>query len=86
MRDEIGIDKGVFFEDHYTIYSARSFFINQRLEMGVPPAIVAELVGHSIKTMERHYKNIRLKQLEPELVNVRRQQLGELDFQTFDLE
>ena len=86
LRDEIGIDKGVFFEDHYTIYSARSFFINQRLEMGVPPAIVAELVGHSIKTMERHYKNIRLKQLEPELVNVRRQQLGELDFQTFDLE
>ena len=64
----------------------RSFFINQRLEMGVPPAICAELVGHSIKTMERHYKNIRLKQLEPELVQVRRNQLSEMEFQTFDLD
>jgi hypothetical protein len=54
--------------------------------MGVPPAIVAELVGHSIKTMERYYKNIRLKQLEPELVEVRRKKLEEEDFQTFDLD
>lgn len=54
--------------------------------MGVPPAIVGELVGHSIKTMERFYKNIRLKQLEPELVQVRRNQLSEVDFQTFDLD
>jgi len=54
--------------------------------MGVPPAIVAELVGHSIKTMERYYKNIRLKQLEPTLVQVRRKQLEDAEFQTFDLD
>ena len=79
-------DKDLIFSHNYTLYSCRSFFINQRLEMGVPPAIVAELVGHSIKTMEKHYKNIRLKSMEPELVQIRRNQLGEMDFQTFDLD
>ena len=86
LKEMVQADKGILFTNNYSLYSTRSFFINQRLEMGVPPAIVGELVGHSIKTMERFYKNIRLKQLEPELVNVRRQQLGEMDFQTFDLE
>ncbi len=79
-------DKGITFDSPYTIQSCRAFFVNKRLEMGVPPAIVAELVGHSIKTMERYYKNIRLKQLEPELVEVRRKKLEEHDFQTFDLD
>lgn len=86
LKEMVQVDKDILFTNNYSLYSTRSFFINQRLEMGVPPAIVGELVGHSIKTMERFYKNIRLKQLEPELVNVRRQQLGEMDFQTFDLE
>ena len=54
--------------------------------MGVPPNYVAKLVGHSVKTMERHYENIQLKKLEPELVEVRRRELEKADFQTFDLE
>ena len=54
--------------------------------MGVPPNYVAKLVGHSIKTMERHYENIQLKNLEPELVEVRKKKLEEADFQTYDLE
>lgn len=86
LVEEIEFDKGVVFNHDYTLYSCRSFFINQRLEMGVPPALVAELVGHSIKTMERHYKNIRLKNLEPELVQVVRKKLDDGDFQTFDLD
>lgn len=86
LRDMVQEEKDLIFSNNYTLYSCRSFFINQRLEMGVPPAIVGELVGHSIKTMERFYKNIRLKQLEPELVQVRRNQLSEVDFQTFDLD
>ncbi len=86
LLEDMKIDKGMVFDQRYTVYSCRSFFINQRLEMGVPPAIVAELVGHSIKTMERHYKNIRLKNLEPSLVEVRRKQLSEADFQTYDLD
>ncbi len=79
-------DTDITFDSAYTLQSCRAFYINKRLEMGVPPAIVAELVGHSIKTMERYYKNIRLKQLEPELVEVRRKKLEEEDFQTFDLD
>ena len=72
MMDNLREDRDVHFNHHYTIYSCRSFFINQRLEMGVAPNIVAKLVGHSIKTLERHYENIQLKNLEPELVEIRR--------------
>ncbi len=86
LIEDIEYDKDITFDSAYTLQSCRAFYINKRLEMGVPPAIVAELVGHSIKTMERYYKNIRLKQLEPELVEVRRKKLEEEDFQTFDLD
>ena len=86
MLNDLKTDKGIEFDHQYTMYSCRSFFINQRLEMGISPTIVADLVGHSIKTMERHYKNIKLKNLEPEIVQVRKKKLEEADFQTFDLE
>ncbi len=83
---DLKVDKDIHFSKNYTMYSCRSFFINQRLEMGVPPNYVAKLVGHSIKTMERHYENIQLKNLEPELVEVRKKKLEQADFQTYDLE
>ena len=86
LMEDLKVDKDIHFTNHYTMYSCRSFFINQRLEMGVPPNYVAKLVGHSIKTMERHYENIQLKNLEPELVEVRKKKLEEADFQTYDLE
>ena len=86
FMNDLEVDKDIHFTNHYTIYSCRSFFINQRLEMGVPPNYVAKLVGHSIKTMERHYENIQLKNLEPELVEVRKRKLEQADFQTYDLE
>ena len=86
LMNDLKVDKDVHFSKNYTTYSCRSFFINQRLEMGVPPNYVAKLVGHSIKTMERHYENIQLKNLEPELVEVRKKKLEEADFQTYDLE
>ena len=86
ILEDLKTDKDIHFSHHYTMYSCRSFFINQRLEMGVPPNYVAKLVGHSVKTMERHYENIQLKKLEPELVEVRRRELEKADFQTFDLE
>ena len=84
--DDIKADKDIEFEERYTLHSCRAYFINKRLEFGVAPALVAELVGHSINTMERHYKRIRLKQIEPELVQVRRKILEETDFQTFDFD
>ena len=86
LIEDLKVDRDVHFSKNYTMYSCRSFFINQRLEMGVPPNYVAKLVGHSIKTMERHYENIQLKNLEPELVEVRKKKLEQADFQTYDLE
>jgi integrase len=86
FMNDLKVDKDVYFSKNYTMYSCRSFFINQRLEMGVPPNYVAKLVGHSIKTMERHYENIQLKNLEPELVEVRKKKLEQADFHTYDLE
>lgn len=86
FMDDLKSDKDIHFTNHYTMYSCRSFFINQRLELGVPPNYVAKLVGHSIKTMERHYENIQLKNLEPELVEVRKKKLEQADFQIYDLE
>jgi len=86
LLEDIRVDKDTIFNNTYTLYSCRSFFINQRLEIGVAPALVAELVGHSIKTMERYYKNIRLRQVEPELVEVRRKKLSEAEFKTYDLD
>lgn len=83
---DIGVDREVFFQKNYTLYSCRSFYINQRLELGIAPNIVAKLVGHSIKTMERHYENIELKRLEPELVKLKRAQLDNAGFKTFDLD
>ena len=81
---DLAADKSIEFEENYTLHSCRAYYINKRLELGIPPMHVAELVGHSIKTMERYYKRIRLKQLEPELVKVRRKELEETDFKTFD--
>ena len=83
---DLGTERGIFFDKKYTLYSCRSFYINQRLELGIAPNIVAKLVGHSIKTMERHYENIQLHRLEPELVQLRREQLDDAGFKTFDLD
>ena len=58
LLSDLKTDKGIEFEHQYTIYSCRSFFINQRLELGIPPSVVGDLVGHSIRTMEKFYKNI----------------------------
>jgi integrase len=74
------------FDNHYTIYSCRSFYINQRLELGVPPHIVAKLVGHSVETMEKHYEDISIRKLTEDVVKVRREKLRENDFLTFDMD
>ena len=55
-------------------------------ELESTPSFVAKLVGHNIRTMEKHYENIQLLNLEPELVKVTRDNLEENDFQTFDID
>ena len=73
-------------ENHYTIYSCRSFYINQKLELGIPPHIVAKNVGHTVETMERHYEDIGIRKLTDLLVNQKRKKLDGADFLTFDME
>ena len=48
--------------------------------------VVGDLVGHNLKTMERHYKNIQLMNLESDIVNQRRKRLRDSDFQTSDID
>ena len=86
LLKDFEVDKGYPLSHNYTIYSARSFFINQRLELGIPPTIVGELVGHTIKTMELHYKKIAIRKMEPELLMVNRRRLEESEFETWDLD
>ena len=73
-------------ENHYTIYSCRSFYINQKLELGIPPHIVAKNVGHTVETMEKHYENIGIRKVTDLLVNQKRKKLSGADFLTFDME
>ena len=86
FREDLFNDKEISFDENYTLHSCRAYFINMRLELGVPPVFVAKLVGHSIKTMEKHYENIQLTQLTPQLVNIKRKELAKDDFLTFDMD
>ena len=72
--------------NRYTFHSCRAYFINTLLECGKPPAVVADLVGHSLKTMELHYKNIKLRGMTNELVDIRKKKLREMDFLAFELD
>jgi integrase len=73
-------------ENHYTIYSCRSFYINQKLELGIPPHIGAKNVDHTVETMEKHYEDIGIRKLTDLLVNQKRRKLDGADFLTFDME
>ena len=86
FREDLYKDKETYFDENYTLHSCRAYYINKRLEYGVKPVFVAKMVGHSIKTMEKHYENIQLRQLTPQLVNVRRKKSEEDDFLTFDMD
>ena len=39
-----------------------------------------------MKTIERSYDNIRLRQLTAEIVNVKREEMEDSDFKTFDID
>jgi len=85
MIESLRSVEGISFDKRYTMYSCRSYFINQRLEAGIPPHLVAKLVGHSIKTMERHYEDIQLKHLEPELVEIKRKRLKQAEYELYEI-
>ena len=41
---------------------------------------------YTIKTMEKHYKKIAIRKMEPELLMVNRRRLEESEFQLWDLD
>ena len=86
MMDELAYHKGIEFMRNYTIHSARAFYINTRLEMGIPPAVVGKAVGHNLKTMMRHYENIQLQNFKSDFVRARRKRLNEAEFVTTDID
>jgi integrase len=85
-KQEFQQDKGIEFDKNYTFHSCRAYLINTRLELGVPVSIVADLAGHTIKTMDMHYKNHKLRKMNHESVKVKRKSLKENDFLTFDMD
>ena len=86
MMEEMRFYKGTEFLKPYTIHSARAYYINMRLESGIPPAVVGKLVGHNLKTMMKHYENINVMNLKSKIVQQRRKKLDEADFHTFDID
>ena len=74
------------FQRKYTLYSCRSFFINQMLMEGHEPHIVAKLVGHSVKVCERHYEEIKMMQISDQLVELRKVDLSKKGFTPFEVD
>jgi integrase len=85
-KQEFQQDKGIEFDKNYTFHSCRAYFINTRLELGVPVTVVADLAGHTIKTLEMNYKNHKLRKMTNQLVTQRRINLQDSEFLTFDLD
>jgi integrase len=44
--------------DRFTLYALRHLFATDALERGVPDAVVAELLGHSVQVLHRHYAHL----------------------------
>ena len=84
MLDELEFYKGISFDENYTLHSARSFYINKKLELGIPIAVVAQASGNNIKTIINHYENLQVLDYTDELVKQKRMELNENGFITLD--
>ena len=84
MIEELKYYKGVEFEEHYTLHSLRSFYINKKLELGVPIAVVARASGNNIKTIIKHYENLQAIDFTDELVKQKKMDLSESGFVVMD--
>ena len=86
LREEMSELKGIYFERPYTLHSCRAWFINEKLSAGVKPAIVGEIVGHTLKVMQTYYKKIEVRSHTDELIKVRFRNLQENDFEIYDFD
>jgi len=86
LKDEMREYKGIEFQKQYTLHSMRSWFINEKLLAGIPPSIVGQIVGHSLKVMETFYKNIEVRSLTEDLIKTRFRNLQDNDFEIYDFD
>ena len=86
LRDEMKEYKGIEFFNNYTLHSCRAWFINEKLAAGIPPTVVGQIVGHSLRVMEANYKNIEVRGLTDDLIKVRFRNLQDNDFEIYDFD
>ena len=86
LKDEMREHKGIEFFNHYSMQSMRAWFINEKLASGIPPSVVGQIVGHSLKVMETFYKNIEVRSLTDDLIKVRFRNLQDNDFEIYDFD
>ena len=84
MLEELKFYKGIEFDENYTLHSARSFYINKKLELGIPIAVVAQASGNNISTIIKHYENLQVLDFTDELVKQKRMDLSDSGFITLD--
>jgi hypothetical protein len=61
MRDELRLDK------NYTLYSSRSYFVNEGIRQGRDPFDLATMTGHNLETARRHYVRSQIRHKKDEL-------------------
>ena len=86
MIEELKFYKGIGFNQHYSLHSNRSFYINKKLELGIPIAVVAQASGNNVQTIIKHYENLRVEDFTDELVKQKRMKLSKNGFETMDID
>ena len=61
MRDELGLNHD------YTLYSTRSYFVNEGIRQGRDPFDLATMTGHNLETARRHYVRSQIRHKKDEL-------------------
>ena len=84
MIEELEYYKGIQFDNHYTLHSLRSFYINKKLELGIPIAVVARASGNNYKTILTHYENLQAIDFTADLVKQKRIELSDNEFLTME--
>ena len=61
MRDELRLNPD------YTLYSTRSYFVNEGIRQGRDPFHLATMTGHNLETARRHYVRSQIRYKKDEL-------------------
>ena len=84
MIEELEYYKGIQFPENYTLHSLRSYYINKKLELGVPIAVVSRASGCNIKTIIKHYENLQAVDFTEELIKQKKIDLSDNGFITLN--